>query len=770
MKFSYNWIREYIPEMDTPARQLERLITMRTAECEAIEDTGAMLAQARLARVVSVEPIPGGHNVKAIVETGVYGDKVVVCGAPNCRAGMLTVYVPLSKKVVGGVESDGMLASGAELGINRDTAGILELAGAVGAELANCAPDSIIEIDNKSITHRPDLWGHFGMAREVAAILRQPLRDPVQASLIPTAPAPIEVAIEDLDLCPRYSALVFDNVTVRPSPLWLQYRLTAIGLNPINNIVDLTNFIMSELAQPMHAFDRDLLDGDAIFIRRAHKGEYFRALNDQQYTLQPGNLVIADAKGAVALAGVIGGMDSAISDGTTGIVLESACFNAASVRRASSTLKLRTDASMRFEKSQDPANTVRGLARAVELLLELSPGIRLVGGLADRRKPVQPPPPIHLPMDWLVRKLGKNVSPEEVRDILERLAFGVSDAADAPGVFSVTVPSWRATKDVSMKEDLVEEVGRMIGYDSIEPRPPAVLTTVPPANEYRAFERHVRAVFADQGFSEVYNYSFVSEADARAFGMQPEDHVAVANPIAPNQSLLRMSLLPELRANVLENSKHFDAFRLFEIGREIHKQPEGLPREIPHLAAAIYRKDGDGAAGLFEMKRAAECLMPGATTRPCAARAYEHPARAAEIHWNGAVAGRLFELHPSLAEGRTAMLDLDLTLVELASPKEKRYTPIRRFPSSAFDLSVVAGGRELAGDLRGRLARLAGPLLESIEYQRQYAGPQLAEGTKSVSFRVTLGSAERTLSSEEVGEVRARLIDGMRLQGYDLRL
>jgi phenylalanyl-tRNA synthetase beta chain len=608
------------------------------------------------------------------------------------------------------------------------------------------------------------------MAREVAAILRQPLRDPVQASLIPTAPAPIEVAIEDLDLCPRYSALVFDNVTVRPSPLWLQYRLTAIGLNPINNIVDLTNFIMSELAQPMHAFDRDLLDGDAIFIRRAHKGEYFRALNDQQYTLQPGNLVIADAKGAVALAGVIGGMDSAISDGTTGIVLESACFNAASVRRASSTLKLRTDASMRFEKSQDPANTVRGLARAVELLLELSPGIRLVGGLADRRKPVQPPPPIHLPMDWLVRKLGKNVSPEEVRDILERLAFGVSDAADAPGVFSVTVPSWRATKDVSMKEDLVEEVGRMIGYDSIEPRPPAVLTTVPPANEYRAFERHVRAVFADQGFSEVYNYSFVSEADARAFGMQPEDHVAVANPIAPNQSLLRMSLLPELRANVLENSKHFDAFRLFEIGREIHKQPEGLPREIPHLAAAIYRKDGDGAAGLFEMKRAAECLMPGATTRPCAARAYEHPARAAEIHWNGAVAGRLFELHPSLAEGRTAMLDLDLTLVELASPKEKRYTPIRRFPSSAFDLSVVAGGRELAGDLRGRLARLAGPLLESIEYQRQYAGPQLAEGTKSVSFRVTLGSAERTLSSEEVGEVRARLIDGMRLQGYDLRL
>ena len=764
MKFSYNWIRELVPSLDTPARQLERLITMRTAECEGIEETGGLLGQAVAARIVSVEPIPGSHNVKAGIQTGRYGDRVVVCGAPNCRAGMLGVYVPLGKKVINGVESDVMLASGAELGVNRDSAGIIELTG----ELVGCTPDNIVEIDNKSITHRPDLWGHYGMAREVAAILRQPLRDPVQPSLIPTEPAPIQVAIEDLDLCPRYSALVFDNVIVQPSPLWLQYRLTAIGLNPKNNIVDMTNFIMSELAQPMHAFDRDLLHGDTIFIRRAHEGEYFLALNEQDFTLHASNLVIADAKSAVALAGVIGGMDSAIAAGTTRIVLESACFNASSVRRTSSALKLRTDASMRFEKSQDPANTVRGLARAVELLQELSPGIRLVGGLADQRKPVPPPAPILLPLDWLARKLGKDVGPGEVRDILQRLAFGVSE--HGPQAFSVTVPSWRATKDVSVKDDLVEEVGRMIGYDSIAPQPPSVLTTVPPANAERAFHAHVRAMFADQGFTEVYNYSFVAEADARAFGMEPAEHVTVANPIAPNQSLLRMSLLPELRSNVLENSKHFDAFRIFEIGREIHKQPQGLPCEIPHLAAAIYSKDGDGAAGLFEMKRTAGCLMPGAETRPCTARPYEHPVRAAEIHWQGVVAGRLFELHPSLAEGRTAMLDLDLAVVQAAAPKELRYTPIRRYPSSAFDLSVVARERELVGDLRDALAALAGPLLESIVYQRQYAGPPLAEGTKSVSFRLTLGSPERTLSSEEVAEVRACLIDGMRARGYDLRL
>ena len=768
MKFSYNWIREFVPELDTPALQLERLITVRTAECEGIEPTGASLEKACAARIESVEPIPGSPNVKAVVHTGRYGDKVVVCGAPNCRPGMVSAYVPIGSKVIHGIESDGMLASGAELGLNRDTAGILEFDSQVGAPLPGCVPDWIIEIDNKSITHRPDLWGHFGMAREVAAIVRRPLCDPVKPDFVPLDAAVINVDIEDLDLCPRYSALVFENVTIKPSPLWLQYRLTAIGLNPINNIVDMTNYIMSELAQPMHAFDRDLLHGDTIFVRWARLGESLLALNEQDYTLSPANLAIADARGPVALAGVIGGMHSAIVAGTRRIVLESANFNAASVRRTSSALKLRTDASMRFEKSQDPANTVRALARAVELLAELSPGIRLVGGLVDQRRQIPAPLPILLPLDWLARKLGKEIGSGEVRDILERLAFGVS--AHAPGVFSVTVPSWRATRDISLKEDLVEEVGRVIGYDSIEPRPPSVLTTVPPANIERAFERKVRGVFVGQGFTEVYNYSFVAEADARAFDMDPADHVTVANPIAPNQSLLRMSLLPELRGNVIENSKHQDGFRLFEIGREIHKQAQGLPREIPHLAAAIYSKGGDGVAGLFEMKRVAECLMPGAQARPAQAQVYEHPARTAEVHWGGAVVGRLFELHPSLAEGRTAMLDLNLTRVQERAPKEKKYSTIRRYPSSAFDLSVVAGTRELVGDLRDKLAELAGEALESIEYLREYSGPPLPEGTRSVSFRLTAGSPERTLSSEEVGAIRARLIEGMRAQGYDLRV
>ena len=769
MKFSYNWIRELVENLDCAPEPLEKLITMKTAECEGIERTGGLLERACAARVESVEPIPGSHNVKATVDAGRYGKLTVVCGAPNCRPGLITAYVPLGKKVIDGIESDGMLASGAELAINRDHAGILEIDSQVGAPLAGCLPDSVFEIDNKSITHRPDLWGHLGMAREVAAILGRKLKDPVLPALLPEGPAAVKIQIEDLNLCLRYSALVFDNVAVKPSPLWLQSRMTAIGLNPISNIVDMTNFIMAELAQPMHAFDADLLEGDTIFIRPAEPGERFVALNDEEYVLTPANLVIADAAGAIALGGVIGGQRSAISAKTRRVILESANFQASSIRKTSAAIKLRTDASMRFEKAQDPASTVRGLARAIELLSEIAPGMTLVGGVADQRKHIPPPAPIRLPLDWLDRKLGRTVAPDEVRRILESLAFAVAEPE--PRVFSVTVPSWRATKDVSIKDDLLEEVGRMVGYDSISPTAPLVAAAVPPANPERAFQHNVRGLFADLGFTEVYNYSFIGEEDARAFGFDPAAHVRVGNPIASDQALLRTSLLPGVVRNVRENAKHRDSFRLFEIGMEVHPRGDELPEEIPHLMAAIYDRQGDGAAGLAELRRAAACLMPGAQAAITEARPFEHPVRSAAVQWKGQTVGRVFELHPIQMEfGRAAILDLDLRLVRELSAGEVRYAPIRRYPSSAFDLSVIAAPRECVGDLQSAMAALAGPLLESIEFVREYSGPPLKEGQKSVSFRLTVGSPDRTLSSEDAAATRARIIEGMRAKGHDLRV
>lgn len=752
MKFSYNWLREMVDGLDTPARELEHLLTTKTAECEGIEEIAAPLANVSEALVVAVEPMGASHNRKAVVETARYGQKTVVCGAPNCRAGLRTVYVPVGKKVIEGVESDGMLASAAELGIGRDHSGIVEL-----NEPFALVPDHVIEVDNKSLTHRPDLWGHYGMAREVAALTGKKLRDPVRGEL-PDAPAGINVTVQDFALCPRYSALVFENVTIQPSPLWLQYRLEAIGLNPISNIVDVTNFIMAELAQPMHAFDADKLHGGEIIVRSARAGERFDALNGESYDLDPSNLVIADPVGAVALAGVIGGGPSAISDSTTRIVLESACFNASSVRKTSSRIKLRTDASMRFEKSQDPVNTIRGLKRAWELLQQVSPGIRLLGGLADAYRPQAAPSPIALDLDWLDRKLGTVVPAAQVRKILESLEFGVDEAG--PREFRVRVPSWRATKDITIKDDLAEEVGRMIGYDNITPQAPLAPARVPPANPERAFHHHVREMAAAQGFTEVYNYSFVSEEQARAFGLNPEDHVQVANPIASDQNLLRSSLLPGIWKNIVDNTRHFDSFRLFEIGREIHKD-----REVPHFAAAMYAKD-DGVASLLELKRIAECVLHSVRVRPSIARAHEHPQCAADVYSGDTRIGRLFEFHPKMIEtGRAAVLDLDLELLQKLQPPLARYQPLRRFPTSAFDITVAAPARALIGEVESKMAPLPADVL-SVEFLREFILP---DRRRSLSFRITAGAADRTLSSEEVAVIRDGLIEALVRSGYESR-
>ena len=350
---------------------------------------------------------------------------------------------------------------------------------------------------------------------------------------------------------------------------------------------------------------------------------------------------------------------------------------------------------------------------------------------------------------------------------MTRLQFGVDEPS--PGELAVSVPSWRATKDISIKDDVLEEVGRTLGYDSITPVAPLVPTVPPLINEQRKFENWLRTMAVAQGFTEVYNYSFISEDRARRFGMDPSQHLRVANPISVEQGLLRRSLIPNLWNNIVENSNHSGSFRIFEIGQEIHPCGNDLPEETPHLVAAIYTRS-DGETGLMELKRLAECLMESAEAMPAEAREFEHPARAAEIRWHGRVVGRLFEFHPNMVEGRACMLDLDLTAVRAVQPAPVRYKPIRRFPSSAFDLSVITGSRELAGVIQKRLAELAGADLLKIEFVRQYSGAPLPEDRKSVSFRLTVGAADRTLSSEEVGAVRSRIIEGMRAAGYELRV
>jgi phenylalanyl-tRNA synthetase beta chain len=519
------------------------------------------------------------------------------------------------------------------------------------------------------------------------------------------------------------------------------------------------------MAQPMHAFDADRLVGRTIYVRCAKPAEICQALNGEFYRLNSTNLVIADEGGAVAIAGVIGGQESAITAATTRIVLESANFDAACIRKTSSALKLRTDASIRFEKAQDPANTVRALARAVELLRLVAPGIRVSGGLIDNYRPAPAPAPIELPHTWLERKLGRAIEPVEVRRILEALQFGV---AERDSVYFVTVPSWRATKDITLPDDLVEEIGRMIGYATIPPAAPLLPAARPWINEERRFHHGLRQVAAAQGFTETYSYSFISEDMARLFGMDPAAHLRVLNPISSEQSLMRVSLLPGMHKNILENAKRFASFRLFEIGKEIHKRSDSLPDEIPCLMAAIYAVD-DGKSSLLELKRLAGCLMPGCDVRPAAARPYEHPARSAEVSYRGETLGRLFELHPSLVEpGRAAILNVDLARLFAVGKPPVQYKPLNRYPVSAFDLSVLAGMRTLIADVHDVIQ--AAVKADSVEYLYTYRGQPLPDDRQSITFRITVSADDHTLSNEEVTAIRNAVIERLRRAGYDLRV
>src|SRR5436305_4203583 len=508
------------------------------------------------------------------------------------------------------------------------------------------AMDSIIEIDNKSLTNRPDLWGHLGMAREVAAIASLSVADPVEDLPVATSNGDPSITIEDAALCARFSGQRVENVKVAPSPLWMQYRLNSLGMNPINNLVDVTNYVLCELGQPMHAYDADLL-GDTIVVRAAHKGESILALNGEKYSLGEEDIVIADAHKPVGIAGIIGGNDTAIRGTTRRLVLEAASFPAARVRKSSARLKLRTDASMRFEKGQDPENTVRALARAVELLRQISPGSQAAPPIdVYARKSTLPK--IQLDIDWAERKLGRKLSTEEVINIFKSLVFGVEQLDQRK--LLLTVPSWRATKDISIPEDLVEEIGRMVGYASIVPQAPAVLAAPTARNLVHEQHRAIRAAMAGQGFTEVSNYSFISDADAAMFGYQTDKLLQVANPIIADQKYMRPSLLSGIRRNLANNSRYFDDFHLFEIGRAYSKGADGTPKERTHLMAAIYGRETNGA-NLLEMKRVVQYVAAGAKIVPAKAHSkIMHPERAAHVEVGGQRVGDLYELHPGLLD------------------------------------------------------------------------------------------------------------------------
>jgi phenylalanyl-tRNA synthetase beta chain len=428
---------------------------------------------------------------------------------------------------------------------------------------------------------------------------------------------------------------------------------------------------------------------------------------------------------------------------------------------------------MRFEKSLDPENTVRGLVRALELTKLISPKAECAGGVVDVHTVWPSLPPVDLPVSFVSRKLGVEITAGEIRRILNALGFETKEREDG---FIVSIPTWRATKDISHRDDLVEEIGRMIGYDQIAPKAPLVAAVVPPTNSFRAYVRGIRLQLAAQGFNEVYNYSFVSEAELARFGFGPEQALRVVNPLASDLTHLRPSLLPGLFKNIVDNVRHFREFRLFEIGNEIHPgSGSELPDEIPHAAAFIYSAGGSEIE-FFELKRVLDCVLEDARLQQAAARSYEHPARAAEIEWRGQIVGRLFELHPSMLEaegieGRAVLFDIDLRETEtLANQVSFKYCAPRKYPTSGFDLSVVTETKTPVSNIEDALVAATGADLASIEFVRQYDGPPLRSGQKSVTYHLEIGAPDHTVTAEEVTRVRNRILEQLRDLGFDFRI
>jgi phenylalanyl-tRNA synthetase beta chain len=621
-------------------------------------------------------------------------------------------------------------------------------------------------LDFEITANRPDAQSVIGLAREAATAYKLPLRQPPLTKLPVSSTGNIPVSLEAPDLCPRYAAAVVD-VTIAPSPPWLASRLQAAGVRPISNVVDVTNYVLLELGQPMHAFDVDKLAGPELRIRRAKKGERIKTLDGIDRALDLEMLVIADADKAQAVAGVMGGGLSEVSSTTKTIVLESACFNPKSVRLTSKRLGLKTEASARFERGTDIAAPVVGLERAVELLSAIGAGSAR-GGAIDHYPSTAPLRKVTLRSARIQRVLGQHIPDADVQRILASLGFGV--AAEPEG-WNVTVPTFRV--DVAREADLIEEVGRHYGYDRLPATFPPLLAPTSPPDPKIETDRLVRRVLLAAGCYEAVTFSFIDPGQAAAFEVAPAATVPISNPLSGQFSVLRSSLLPGLLSAVAHNRNRERAdICLFELGATVTRSGES--RKI----AVAWTGDASGShwsasrrlVDFFDMKglveRIAEALQVEVTFDEVSLPIYLVPGRAARVTGSGRALGVLGMLAPAVAaraglasseDVYVAELDLD-ALSSVRSQTSLKVTPLPRFPSIARDISIIVDDTLPAAQVRGTIRSVApGPLVSVREFDR-YQGKGVPDGRVSLSLRLTFRSHERTLTDAEVQKAMDAII------------
>jgi phenylalanyl-tRNA synthetase beta chain len=795
MRISLGWLSEYVDTGSLAPEEIARRLTAVGLEVEALERTGQGLAGVVAARIVAAEKHPDAEKLSVTrVDAGAGEPLQVVCGAKNWQVGdvvpLATVGTTLpggqkiEKARLRGVESSGMLCSAKELGLAEDASGllILDRKTAPGTPIATALALEDVLLEVNVTPNRPDCLSHLGLAREVAAILGTKVRMPSPRMAEGGAPAAeaVKVRIEDPDRCARYAARVIEGVKIGPTPLWLARRLEACGVRSISNVVDATNFVLLELGHPLHAFDLDKVAGREIVVRTARPGEKLVTLDGKERELSAEDLLIADRDRGSALAGVMGGGDSEISAGTSRVLLESAWFQPGGVRRTSRRHGLKTEASYRFERGADPGMVIPAVDRCAALIAELAGGT-VRPGVVDAHPRRVRAPQVRLRWRRPAEILGMDVARVEARRILSRLGFAEKKAVKDGAVFQV--PSWRV--DVSIEEDLVEEIVRTKGYDAIPETLPrnAVDTPTEPA-EAQAISR-VRAALEAAGFSEAVNFSFVAARELEPFdshvvtgdGSGRALGVALKNPISADLSLMRTTLVPSLLRNAAHNRRQrVEDARLYEIASVYHPHPD--PRDRPSAESveiagvlAGRRSPAGWASGsepidFYDAKAAVTGVLDalGVAARwKATGGAWLHPRTSATVlaRSGGEVLGEVGELHPRVAaafdlpRGLVAFrLQLDALVRRMELVPQHR--PIPRLPAVLRDLAVVVDDAVTAAAVEAAVREEG--LVESVGLFDVYRGTPLPAGKKNLAFAISYRAPDRTLTDAEADAAHGRIV------------
>jgi len=789
MQWSVEWLSDFVDLDGVDARDLGEAITLHTAEVDGVAEPGGGWPGVVVGHVVGLRPHPDADKLRLVRVDFGGGEAEVVCGAPNVAEGQKICFAPentvlpggfkLERRKIRGVESAGMVLSERELGISEEHEGILVVDDALapGTPIKDVLGGSaVIDVDNTAITTRPDLWGHYGAAREVAAVIDREVKPlPCGAELPGDEPA-IKVTLEASDLCPRYLGWVIDGIEIAPSPAWMQRRLEAVGQRPINNVVDLTNYIQLECAQPLHAFDLRQIADHHIVVRASHKDEKVTTLDGVERTLPEGACVIADPTRAVAIAGVMGLENSEVKDDTTSIILEVANFEMTSIRRTSQALNLRTDSSTRFSKGLDVEQIPEAARRFFELLRQMCPNAKPRGGACDMRVPPAPPSMISVPEGWIENRLGVSIGSEGVDAILRRLGFA-TERSD--GQLHATVPTWR-TRDIAIPEDLVEEVGRIHGYDKIVPEP--LVGTLDPVDVEpdRAAKALVRSVLSRGcGLTEIYAYPVYSMAEAEKTRVEP-GKLAIANWEERGHQIMSETLIPLVVRTTADNLKYRGDFGIYCVQPTWSKRDgqDGLPSEVWHVAIALVHQRGENS--VLALKGVLERVVESFGAAGVRVRQQDkpptwlHEGRAGDLGRGKQRMGWFGELHPTVKrewdiDAGVAVAEFDLEALRKAGGKSPRMQAISRFPVVPYDVAIVSDATTPAEQVERALRGTDKALVRDVSLFDVYQGKNLPEGKRSLAYRIVFGAMDRTLGTEEVDKLRENVARVIEKKGWELR-